>query len=71
MTEKPFQMPQQLRELAEKNIEQARAAYAQFMDAMTGRECLVDGSIPRKHVWIQRRSAIGNPLCQGERRRRV
>jgi hypothetical protein len=35
MAEKPFQMPQQLRELAEKNIEQARAAYAQFMDAMT------------------------------------
>jgi hypothetical protein len=32
---KPFELPQQLRELAEKNIEQARAAYAQFMDAMT------------------------------------
>jgi hypothetical protein len=31
----PFEMPQRLRELAEKNIEQARAAYAQFMDAMT------------------------------------
>jgi len=30
-----FEMPQQLRELAEKNVEQARAAYAQFMDAMT------------------------------------
>ncbi len=31
----PFEMPQQLRELAEKNVEQARAAYAQFMDALT------------------------------------
>jgi phasin len=31
----PFEMPPQLRELAEKNIEQARAAYAHFMDAMT------------------------------------
>jgi hypothetical protein len=31
----PFEMPKQLRELAEKNVEQARAAYAQFMDAMT------------------------------------
>jgi hypothetical protein len=31
----PFEMPQQLRELAERNVEQARAAYAQFMDAMT------------------------------------
>ena len=30
----PFEMPQQLRELAEKNVEQARAVYAQFMDAM-------------------------------------
>lgn len=35
MVEKqPFEIPQQLRELAEKNVEQARAAYAQFMDAM-------------------------------------
>ena len=31
----PFEMPKQLRELAEKNVEQARATYAQFMDAMT------------------------------------
>jgi hypothetical protein len=31
----PFEMPKQLRELAEKNVEQARAAYAQFMDAIT------------------------------------
>ena len=30
----PFELPKQLRELAEKNVEQARAAYAQFMDAM-------------------------------------
>ena len=30
----PFEMPKQLRELAEKNVEQARATYAQFMDAM-------------------------------------
>jgi phasin len=29
-----FEIPQQLRELAEKNVEQARAAYGQFMDAM-------------------------------------
>jgi phasin len=30
-----FEIPQQLRELAEKNIEQARTAYGQLMDAMT------------------------------------
>jgi phasin len=29
-----FEIPQQLRELAEKNVEQARTAYGQFMDAM-------------------------------------
>jgi phasin len=35
MVEKqPFEIPQQLRELAEKTVEQARAAYAQLMDAM-------------------------------------
>ncbi|HZJ13276.1 MAG TPA: phasin family protein [Methyloceanibacter sp.] len=31
----PFPIPQHLRELAEKNIEQARAAYGQLMEAMT------------------------------------
>lgn len=31
----PFEIPQQLRELTEKNIEQASAVYGQFMDAMT------------------------------------
>ena len=30
----PFEIPQQLRELAERNVEQIRTAYAQFMDAM-------------------------------------
>jgi hypothetical protein len=30
----PFKIPEQLRELAERNVEQARAAYGQFMDAM-------------------------------------
>jgi phasin len=31
----PFEIPQQLREMAEKNVEHARAAYGQFMDAVT------------------------------------
>ena len=30
----PFEIPQQLRELAERNVEQARMAYGQLMDAM-------------------------------------
>lgn len=29
-----FEIPQQLRDLAERNVEQARTAYSQFMDAM-------------------------------------
>jgi len=33
--DEPFEIPQQFRELAEKNVEQASAAYGQFMDAMT------------------------------------
>jgi phasin len=35
MAQTPFEFPQQMRELAEKNVEQARATYGQFMDAMT------------------------------------
>lgn len=30
-----FEIPQQLRELTERNLEHARSAYGQFMDAMT------------------------------------
>jgi hypothetical protein len=30
-----FEIPQQLREMAEKNLEHARSAYGQLMDAMT------------------------------------
>ena len=33
--EQAFPIPQHLRELAEKNIEQARAAYGQLTEAMT------------------------------------
>ena len=35
MTQSPFEIPQQMRDLAQKNIEQASAAYGQFMGAMT------------------------------------
>ena len=31
----PFEIPQQLRDLTEKNLEHARSAYGQFMDAKT------------------------------------
>lgn len=35
MAQNPFEMPQQIRDMAEKNVEQARAAYGHFMDVMT------------------------------------
>ena len=41
-----FEMPQHLRELAENNVEQARAAYSQFMDAMAQAASLWLGAMP-------------------------
>ena len=35
MTPSPFELPKELREIAEKNVAQAEAAYKQFTDAMT------------------------------------
>jgi hypothetical protein len=35
MTTSPFEIPLQMRELAEKNVEHASAAYGQFMGAMS------------------------------------
>ena len=35
MTEKPFEIPQQMRDLAKKNMEQASAVFGQFIDAVT------------------------------------
>lgn len=42
----PFEVPQQLRDLAEKNVEQGRAAYAQFMDAMIQASSMWFGALP-------------------------
>jgi hypothetical protein len=35
MNNNPFEVPQQFRQLAEQNVQQASAAYGQFMNAMT------------------------------------
>ena len=35
MSQNPFEMPKALRDLAEKNVEQAQSAFRQFSDAMT------------------------------------
>ena len=42
----PFEMPQQLRELAEKNVEQARNSYTQFLDAMSKAAGMWSAAIP-------------------------
>lgn len=42
----PFDIPQQFRELAEQNIEQASAAYGQFMNAMTQAMRMWWGALP-------------------------
>ena len=41
-----FEIPQQIRELAEKNVEQARTAYGQFMDAMAQATSMWMGAMP-------------------------
>jgi len=50
MTQNPFEIPQQMRDLAEKNVDQARAAYGQFMDAMTQAMSFWTKSLPANDV---------------------
>lgn len=50
MTQNPFEMTQQIRELAEKNVEQARAAYGQYMDAMTQAMGIWSKGIPENQM---------------------
>jgi hypothetical protein len=45
-----FEMPQHLRELAESNLEQARAAYAQFMDGVAQVASLWLGAMPANEM---------------------
>jgi len=46
----PFGMPDQLRELAERNVEQGRAAYAKFMDAMVKASTMWLGALPANEM---------------------
>ncbi len=50
MAQNPFEIPQQMRELAEKNVEQARATYGQFMDAMTQAMSMWSKGMPSNEV---------------------
>ena len=58
----PFEMSQQVRDLAEKNVEQARGAYSQFMDAMAQASNFWLGAMPANETtsglkFVQERSA--------------
>ena len=46
----PFEVPEPIRELAEKNVAQARAAYGQFMDAMAQAVEIWSRAIPSNEV---------------------
>jgi phasin len=46
----PFELPQQLRELAEKNVEQARNSYTQFLDAMSKAAGMWSSAIPQNEA---------------------
>ena len=46
MTQNPFEMPKAIRDLAEKNVEQAQTAFRQFSDAMTQAMAMWSKAIP-------------------------
>ena len=50
MTQNPFAMPKEMRELTEKNIEQAQAAFGQFSDAMNQAMSMWTKALPQNNV---------------------
>lgn len=46
MAENPFEIPEQMRQLAEQSVEQARSTYAQFMEAMVNAQNMWLSSMP-------------------------
>lgn len=50
MTQNPFAMPKEMRELTEKNIEQAQAAFGQFSDAMSQAMSMWTNAMPANEM---------------------
>lgn len=50
MSQSPFELPKELREIAEKNVAQAEAAYKQFTDAMTQAMGMWTKSLPANQM---------------------
>jgi phasin len=48
--QQPFDVPEQLRDMAERNVEQGRAAYAQFLDAMARAASMWWGGLPANEM---------------------
>ena len=55
MADNPFEIPQGLRDVSEKNLKQAHAAYEQLMDVMTKAVGAWTGALP------------SNPMAAGPR----
>jgi len=66
-----FEFPQELRELTEKNVEQARATYGQFMDAMMQGAGIWMAAMPSNDLTfeVQDRPRTCYALCKAEYRR--
>ena len=50
MNQNPFAMPKEMRELTEKNIEQAQAAFSQFSDAMSQAMSMWTNAMPANNM---------------------
>jgi hypothetical protein len=67
MDRDPFEFPQHLRELTETNVEQARAAYAQFVDAMTQATDLWLNAMPQNEMTAGLKVVQGQVIKFGKR----
>ena len=50
MAQNPFEIPQQMRDLAEQNVEQARLAYGQMMDGMMKAMGMWSAAVPANEM---------------------
>ena len=62
----PFEFPQHLRGLTATNVEQARAAYAQFVDAMTQATDLWLNAMPQNEMTARLKVAQGQVIRFGK-----
>jgi hypothetical protein len=66
MSGDPFEFPQHLRKLTESNVELARAAYAQFVEALTQATDVCLNSIPQNEMTAGLKVAQGQLIRFGK-----